>query len=68
MSIFGNLIFQEGQTTQGLAFMTAALDKCTAADCTWIQNLQEQAFSLAGENDRRAAIAMAQTMRIDDPD
>lgn len=68
MSIFGNLLFQEGQTTQGLAFMTAALDKCTAVDCTWIQSLQEQAFSLSGENDRRAAIAMAQNMRIDDPD
>jgi uncharacterized protein len=36
-------------------------------DCTWIQTLQEQAFSLAGENDRRAAIALAQNMQIDDP-
>ena len=68
MSIFGNLLFQEGQTTRGLAFMTAALDKCTAADCTWIQNIQEQAFSLASENDRRSAISLAQSMRGEDLD
>lgn len=44
MSIFGNLIFQEGQTTQGLAFMTAALDKCTVADCTWIRTCRSRPF------------------------
>ncbi len=37
MSIFGNLIFQEGQTTQGLAFMTAGArplhGRRTAAGC-----------------------------------
>lgn len=60
MSIFGNLLFQEGQTVRGLAFMTLALDKCTPTDCLWIQNLQEQAFSIVGEDDRRVAIAVAQ--------
>jgi TPR repeat protein len=60
MSIFGNLLFQEGQTVRGLAFMTLALDKCAPVDCRWIQELQEQAFSIVGEDDRRVAISVAQ--------
>ncbi len=28
MSIFGNVLFEEGQTVRGLAFLTAALDRC----------------------------------------
>lgn len=59
MAVFGNLIFQEGQTVRGLAFMTAALDKCSPKDCLWMQDLQEQAFSLATEDDRRVAVALA---------
>ncbi|MBO3760052.1 sel1 repeat family protein [Ciceribacter sp. L1K23] len=59
MAVFGNLIFQEGQTAQGLAFMTAALDKCEPKDCGWVQELQEQAFSVATEDDRRVAVALA---------
>lgn len=68
MSIFGNLLFQEGQTVRGLAFMTAALDKCSAANCKWIQNLQEQAFSVAAEDDRRVAISLAQNISAGDAD
>ncbi|QCI97659.1 exopolysaccharide production regulator ExoR [Agrobacterium larrymoorei] len=66
MSIFGNLLFQEGQTVRGLAFMTAALDKCAPANCIWIQNLQEQAFSVAAEDDRRVAISLAQNISASD--
>lgn len=62
--VFGNVIFQEGQTVRGLAYMTAALDQCTPKDRTWLQPLQEQAFSLAGEDDRRAAIAMSRNMHV----
>ncbi|NTJ42186.1 sel1 repeat family protein [Agrobacterium larrymoorei] len=62
MSIFGNLLFQEGQTVRGLAFMTAALDKCAPVNCVWIQSLQEQAFSVAAEDDRRVAISLAQNI------
>ena len=62
MSVFGNVLFQEGQTVRGLAFMTAALDKCSPSECSWIQNLQEQAFSVAGEEDRRVAISLAQNI------
>lgn len=58
MAVFGNVIFEEGQTAQGLAFMTAALDKCDPKDCSWVQELQEQAFSIASEEDRRVAVAL----------
>ncbi len=59
MGIFGSLLFQEGQTARGLGYMTAALDHCTPKDRPWIQDLQEQAFSVASEDDRRSAIEMA---------
>ena len=60
MGIFGSLLFQEGQTARGLGYMTAALDHCSAKDRAWIQDLQEQAFSVASEKDRRSAIQFAQ--------
>ncbi len=59
MGMFGNVIFQEGQTIRGLAFMTAALDNCAAKDREWLQSMQERAFSLANEQDRRVAIALS---------
>ncbi len=60
MGIFGSLLFQEGQTARGLGYMTVALDHCPSKDRAWIQDLQEQAFSVATEEDRRAAVVMAQ--------
>lgn len=68
MSVFGNVIFQEGQTVRGLAFMTAALDRCNPSECPWVQDLQEQAFAVAGEGDRRDAITLAQSIRSGDLD
>jgi TPR repeat protein len=59
MAVFGNLLFQEGQEVRGLAFLTAALDRCGAKDCIWMQQLQEQAFSVASEDDRRGAVALS---------
>ena len=59
MSIFGNVLFEEGQTVRGLAFLTAALERCSQIDCPWMQDLQERAFSLATEDDRRVAVALA---------
>jgi len=63
MGMFGNVIFQEGQTVRGLAYMTAALDNCPARDHDWLQSMQEQAFSLVNEDDRRKAIALAGDIR-----
>lgn len=59
MAVFGNLLFEEGQSARGLAFMTAALDRCNPKDCRWMQDLQEQAFAVSSEDDRRVAVSMA---------
>jgi TPR repeat protein len=64
MGLFGNILFQEGQTARGLAFMTAALDHCAPQDRPWLQELQEEAFSVANEEDRRTGVALAQNIRF----
>ena len=56
----GNLLFQSGKIVRGLAMMTAALERATPNDRTWIRAMQEEAFSLAAEADRRTAIALAE--------
>ena len=61
-ALFGDTIFGEGHTVRGLAFMTVALERASAADRVWIAALQEQAFSVVDEADRRTAIAMAEDM------
>lgn len=58
----GNLLFQGGKVVRGLAMMTAALEHAPPSDAAWIRSMQEEAFSLAGESDRRTAIALAQDM------
>jgi uncharacterized protein len=59
-AMLGNLLFQAGKTVRGLAMMTAALEHAPKQDRTWISGLQEQAFSLADEADRRTAMVLAQ--------
>jgi hypothetical protein len=39
--------------------MTAALDRCKPKDCGWMESLQEQAFSVASEADRRTAVSLS---------
>jgi uncharacterized protein len=56
----GNLLFQSGKVVRGLAMMTAALERANPGDRGWIRSMQEEAFSLAGESDRRTAIALAE--------
>lgn len=58
-AMLGNMLFQAGKTVRGLAMLTAAFKRCSNDDCEWIRTMQEQAFSVAGETDRRNAIAMA---------
>jgi len=55
----GNLLFQSGKIVRGLAMMTAALDHAPASDQPWIRSMQEEAFALAPEADRRTAISLA---------
>src|SRR5690606_5694426 len=59
----GNLLFQSGKVVRGLALMTDALTYAAPADLPWIRTMQEEAFALAGESDRRTAIALADSMR-----
>ncbi len=56
----GNLLFQSGKVVKGLALMTMALEHAAPADIGWIRTMQEEAFALAGEADRRTAIAKAE--------
>ncbi len=61
-ALLGNAIFQEGQTVRGLAYLTVALERAAPADRDWIRPIQERAFSVAEEADRRNAIALAEEM------
>ncbi|MFT7754586.1 UNVERIFIED_CONTAM: sel1 repeat family protein, partial [Salmonella enterica subsp. enterica serovar Enteritidis] len=56
----GNLLFQAGKTVRGLAMMTAAFERASKQDRVWIGDIQEQAFSIANEADRRTAIVLAE--------
>ncbi|MBN9071709.1 MAG: sel1 repeat family protein [Rhizobiales bacterium] len=58
----GNLLFQSGKIVRGLAMMTAALERAAPGDRPWIRGMQEEAFAVAGEADRRTAIALAEDM------
>jgi TPR repeat protein len=64
MGLFGNILFQEGDTARGLAFMTAALEHCQPKDCGWLQSTQEEAFSVASEEDRRKGVELAHNIRF----
>jgi len=55
----GNLLFQSGKVVRGLAMMTAALERAAPADRSWIRSMQEEAFAVAPEADRRTAISLA---------
>ncbi|GHC63025.1 hypothetical protein GCM10010136_04480 [Limoniibacter endophyticus] len=58
----GNLLFQSGKMVRGLAMMTAAMEHASPGDRVWIRRMQEEAFALAPETDRRTAITLAETL------
>jgi len=58
----GNLLYQRGKVVRGLAMLTAAMERADPGDRQWIGGMQEEAFALATEADRRTAIALAQDM------
>jgi uncharacterized protein len=61
-ALLGNILFQAGKTVRGLAMLTVALQHAGTKDQDWIRDMHEQAFSVAGEADRRTAIALAANM------
>ncbi|MET3601105.1 TPR repeat protein [Martelella mangrovi] len=67
MAVFGDLVFNEGQSVLGLAYLTMAADRCGPSECHWIRELQEKCFSVVDESDRRGAIALAQNMSTSNP-
>jgi uncharacterized protein len=59
-AMFGNLLFQNGKQVRGLAMLTAALQRSEPKDREWILELQESAFAVAGEADRRTAMVLSE--------
>jgi hypothetical protein len=55
----GNLLFQSGKLVRGLTMMTVALARAAPTDQPWIRGMQEEAFAVAPEADRRTAISLA---------
>jgi hypothetical protein len=55
----GNLLFQSGKLVRGLTMMTVALARAAPGDRPWIRGMQEEAFAVAPEADRRTAISLA---------
>lgn len=58
-AMLGKILFDSGKTVRGLSFMTRALGKARDPEVHWIRALQEEAFAISSEADRRTAIALA---------
>jgi len=63
-AMLGHMLFQAGQKVRGLAMMTMAYERANAKDQPWIGRLQERAFAIVGELERRSAISMANDLVI----
>jgi uncharacterized protein len=59
-ALLGKIYFESGRSVRGLAMLTAALQRADAANRAWILGLQERAFALTNEADRRTAMALAE--------
>lgn len=58
-AMLGSMLFQAGKTVRGLAMMTAGFERADPGDRGWIRLIQERAFAIAAEADRRTAISLA---------
>ena len=59
-ALLGQMLFERGQTVRGLSMMTAALKHAEPHEHEWIRQLQEEAFALSSEADRRTAMVLAE--------
>lgn len=57
----GDKIGLRPEPARGLAMLTIAIKRAGASDQSWIRPMQEEAFSLASEADRRTALAYAES-------
>lgn len=64
-AMLGKILFDSGRTVRGLSILTKALNKADGSDRGWIRAMQEEAFSLSSESDRRTAIALSQQQQAD---
>lgn len=58
-AMLGKILFDSGKTVRGLSILTTALSKAKEPERHWIRALQEEAFAVTSEADRRTAIALA---------
>lgn len=61
-ALLGHILYREGHVVRGLAYMTAGLERANESEALWIRTLQEKAFSISDEADRRTAMALAQDL------
>lgn len=57
-AMLGNMLLQEGKTVLGAAMLTAAYEKAKEKDRKWIRPLQERAFAICNEFEKRTAISL----------
>lgn len=57
-ALLGKIYFESGRTVRGLAMLTDALESSSKQDRAWIMGMQEKAFALSSEADRRTAMAL----------
>ncbi len=62
-AMLGQMLFERGQSVRGLSMMTAALERAEPADRAWIRQIQEEAFAVATESDRRTAMVLAEELK-----
>lgn len=60
-AMLGQMLFERGKTVRGLSLLTTALSNASPEDRVWIRTMQEDAFAVSSEVDRRTAIALTQT-------
>jgi len=65
-AMFGSMLFQAGKTVRSLAMMTGALERAEPVDRNWIRPMQEQAFAIVAEADRRTALSLANDIITND--
>ncbi|MEL6088566.1 tetratricopeptide repeat protein [Bartonella schoenbuchensis] len=58
-AMLGNMLFQAGETVRGVAMLTAAYEKANTKDQSWIRPMQERAFAICDEFERRTAMSLA---------
>jgi hypothetical protein len=63
-ALLGHLLYEgdhlRRDPVRGLSMMLDASRRATGTDSKWIETMQEEAFALASEDERRAAIEAAQ--------